>query len=184
MWTTARCIIGTIGIVQGIRGWRASGSPLYYEEPSSPPVLPKGGDGTIRVYTNADLPAVQEFWPKAVEYNKARGFQSFGSTWEWVAQTTEPGRLYLYEANGEIRGMMWINESGVGGYNIKYLEGTGGGAGTSLFKFAAREAVNRGMNLYLDAVPEAYEFYERFPGYVKDGARYMWSVEALLSILR
>ncbi len=184
--TVAGMASGSAGIRGIVRAWRANGSLLWWVNNDLLPPL-EGGSGlrNVRMYTSSDFQKVQEFWPKAARYNRDNGRYSFGPTWEAAARSN-PDKLYLYEVNGEIRGMMLADKNGRLGYYLKMLEGMGGGAGTNLFKFAAEEAVSRGESLYLEPAEQATGFYDKFPGYNIDAERgtWTWSVDALKAILR
>ena len=138
-------------------------------------------------FTQADLPAVEQFAQNAAQMNPERGYRSFGATWNAVAQSTNPAQLFINRAGNQVTGMMQVGTYRGGGYEIKMLEGLGNGAGTSLFRQAIMDSMSQGYggSIYLMPTEQATEWYlANFPGAMQLANGYLyWSSEAAQSIL-
>ena len=150
------------------------------------------GDCTneVSALTQADLPAIERFVQEASQFNIDRGYGSFGSWWSNLAKTLlESGNstsMFLNRVGEKITGMMYTSTAN-GYYEIKYLEGMGGGAGTNLFMRAIQDSMAKGFggSIYLVPAEKALEWYlTNFPGaqLLADGRLY-WSAEAAKAIL-
>lgn len=142
----------------------------------------------ISALSQADLSSVQQFVTDAQTINSARGFASFGERWnlmsQYLLQAGRNANMFIARAGGRISGMMRVNtDSGM--YQIKELEGIGGGAGTNLFTHALQDSLARGYSgVYLSPADQAVSFYSQFPGYqVLANGQWYWSAEAIQAIL-
>lgn len=177
----AGIVFGGMGIAKGVRAWRASGSGLRWMQP---PVV--GGSG-IRLFGIEDLSAVEEFASYAQTVNEARGLRSFGGSWILMAKSpTTLGRLFIYQVGDRITGMMLISPK-TSFYEIVMLEGTGGGSGTTLFKYAIQDSISRGYGggIFLKPASQANSWYlNNFPGSIEQNGGLYWSPDAALKILQ
>lgn len=151
------------------------------------------GDCTneVAALTQVDLPAIERFAQEAAQFNIDRGYGSgFGSFWTNLAkQLLESGNsasMFINRVGEKITGMMYTSTAG-GYYEIKLLEGMGGGAGTTLFRQAIQDSVAKGYggSIYLFPAQKAVEWYlANFPGaqMLADGRLY-WSAEAAQALL-
>ena len=144
----------------------------------------------VSALTQADLPAIERFVQEASQLNIDRGYGSFGSWWSNLAKTLlESGNsknMFLNRVGEKITGMMYTSTAN-SYYEIKYLEGMGGGAGTNLFMRAIQDSMAKGFggSIYLAPAEKALEWYlTNFPGaqLLADGRLY-WSAEAAKAIL-
>ena len=152
----------------------------------------KIGDPTDEInvvseFAQADMPAVEEFVQNAGQINSARGYGSFGSTWKALVNSDSSG-VFVNRVGDKITGMMKVGISSSGQYQIKFLEGIGSGAGTSLFKQAIMDSMAKGYggSILLWPTQQALQWYlENFPGaqLLENGYLY-WSSEAAQKLLR
>ena len=111
-----------------------------------------------------------------------------GNLWNRMSQAMlqagTNANMFLAKAGERITGMMRVRTD-TGAYKVMELEGIGGRGGTDLLMHAFRDSSTRGFDgVYLYPLPQAVDFYSKFPGYqILQSGEWFWSAEAIKTLL-